>query len=68
MKIKTHLLVSIFVFASCTTQSKFIPIDETSDLEWNDRFNSEDWREKFNKCRPFLYMEDNSWHWCMNNT
>ena len=33
--------------------------------EWNDKYDPEQWRERFKECQPFLYMEDDSWHWCM---
>ena len=66
MTIRILLLVSIFVIG-CSTQSKFIPIAEDSSLEWNDKFDSDKWREKYKKCEAFLYWDNDAWHWCMND-
>ena len=60
-------ITSIFLI-SCSTPSKFIPIAENSNLEWNDKFDSDKWREKFKRCQAFLYEENDSWHWCMDNS
>ena len=66
MKIKTLLLVSIFCIG-CSTPSKFIPIAKDSSLEWNDKFDSDKWREKYKKCEAFLYSDADAWNWCMDN-
>ena len=67
MTTRILLVASIFLIG-CSTQSKFIPIAEDSDLEWNDKFDSDAWREKFKRCQAFLYEENDSWHWCMVNS
>ena len=67
MTTKILLLVSIFVI-SCSTPSKFIPIAENSSLEWNDKFDSDAWREQYKRCQAFLYEDNDAWHWCMDNS
>ena len=52
---------------SCSTPSNYIPIADNSDLEWNDKYDSDKWREKFKKCQDFLHSDNEAWHWCMNN-
>ena len=66
MTTKILLLVSIFLIG-CSTPSKFIPIAENSSLEWNDRFDSDAWREQYKKCQAFLYESHEAWDWCMDN-
>ena len=66
MTTRILLLVSIFVIG-CSTTSKFIPIAENSNLEWNDEYDSDKWREKFKRCQIFLDSDNDAWHWCMNN-
>ena len=66
MTTRILLLVSIFVIG-CSTPSKFIPIAENSSLEWNDKFDSDAWREKYKKCEEFLYHDHDAWDWCMDN-
>ena len=67
MIIRTLLLVSIFAIGCSSTPSKFIPIAENSNLEWNDEYDSDKWREKFKRCQAFLHSDNDAWHWCMNN-
>ena len=64
MIIRILFLASLFL-VGCSTQSKFIPIAEDSDREWNDKYDPEEWRERLKKCRAFMYMENDAWHWCM---
>ena len=67
MKLKTTtkiLLPVSFILLGCSTTNSYIETPDTP-LEWNDKFDSEDWRKKFDRCRPFLYMDDDSWHWWM---
>jgi len=66
MTIRILLLVSIFLIG-CSTPSKFIPIAENSSLEWNDKFDSDAWREQYKKCQAFLYESHEAWDWCMDN-
>ena len=66
MTTRILLLVSIFVIG-CSTTSKFIPIAENSNLEWNNKYDSDEWRKKFKRCQAFLYSNNDAWHWCMNN-
>ena len=66
MIIRTLLLVSIFL-VGCSTQQQFIPIANDSDLEWNDKYDSDKWRQKFKRCQVFLHSDNDAWHWCMNN-
>ena len=66
MTTRILLLVSIFLIG-CSTPSKFIPIAENSSLEWNDRFDSDAWREQYKKCQAFLYESQEAWDWCMDN-
>ena len=66
MIIRTLLLVRIFL-VGCSTQQQFIPIANDSDLEWNDKYDSDKWREKFKRCQVFLHSDNDAWHWCMNN-
>ena len=66
MTTRILLLVSIFVIG-CSTTSKFIPIAENSNLEWNDEYDSDKWREKYKQCEGFLYQDNDAWRWCMNN-
>jgi hypothetical protein len=66
MIIRILLLASLFL-VNCSTQSKFIPIAENSNLEWNDEYDSDEWREKFKRCQAFLHSDNDAWHWCMNN-
>ena len=66
MQKKILWLVSIFL-VGCSTPSNYIPIAENSDLEWNDKYDSDKWLEKFKKCQDFLHSDNEAWHWCMNN-
>ncbi len=66
MQIKILWLVSIFL-VGCSTPSNYIPIAENSSLEWNDKYDSDKWREKYKQCQGFLYQDNDAWHWCMNN-
>tara|TARA_R100000995_G_scaffold19097_1_gene7921 strand:- start:2 stop:223 length:222 start_codon:yes stop_codon:yes gene_type:complete len=66
MIIRILLLVSIFLIG-CSTQSKFIPIPKDSNLEWNDKFDSDKWRENYKKCQGFLHQDNDAWQWCMDN-
>ena len=66
MTTRILLLVSIFLIG-CSTPSKFIPIAENSSLEWNDKFDSDAWREQYKKCQAFLYESHEAWDWCMDN-
>lgn len=64
MQIKILWLVSIFL-VGCSTSSNYIPIAENSDLEWNDKYDSDKWREKYKQCQGFLYQDNDAWRWCM---
>ena len=66
MQIKILWLVSICL-VGCSTPSNYIPIADNSDLEWNDKYDSDKWREKFKKCQDFLHSDNDAWNWCMNN-
>ena len=67
MKLKTTIKILLLAsLVSCSTHSKYIDTPDKP-LEWDDSYNSEEWREKFKKCKPFLYMDNDAWHWCMNN-
>ncbi len=66
MKIKILLVASIFLIG-CSTPSNYIPIAENSSLEWNDKYDSDKWREKYKQCQGFLYQDNDAWRWCMNN-
>ena len=66
MQIKILWLVSIFL-VGCSTPSNYIPIAENSDLEWNDKYDSDKWREKYKQCQGFLYQDNDAWRWGMNN-
>ena len=66
MQIKILWLVSKFLVGSSTPYN-YIPIADNSDLEWNDKYDSDKWREKFKKCQDFLHSDNEAWHWCMNN-
>ena len=52
-------IILTIILAGCTTT--------VEDKEWKDIYDSEDWRKKFDDCRDFLYIDDNSWHWCMQS-
>ena len=54
MQKKILWLVSIFLIG-CSTPSNYIPIAENSNLEWNDKYDSDKWREKYKQCQGFLY-------------
>ena len=66
MTIKILLVASIFLIG-CSTPSNYIPIAENSSLEWNDKYDSDKWREKYKQCQGFLYQDNDAWRWCMNN-
>lgn len=66
MQKKILWLVSIFLIG-CSTPSNYIPIAENSNLEWNDKYDSDKWREKYKQCEGFLYQDNDAWRWCMNN-
>ena len=66
MTIRILLVASIFLIG-CSTPSNYIPIAENSSLEWNDKYNSDKWREKYKQCQGFLYQDNDAWRWCMNN-
>ena len=66
MQKKILWLVSI-VLVGCSTQSQFIPVPQKSNLEWNDKYDSDKWREQYKKCQGFLYQDNDAWRWCMNN-
>jgi hypothetical protein len=66
MQIKILWLVSVFL-VGCSTPSNYIPIAENSGLEWNDKYDSDKWREKYKQCQGFLYQDNDAWRWCMNN-
>ena len=38
-----------------------------NDQKQNDYYDSDDWKERLKKCRAFMYMENDAWHWCMEN-
>ena len=66
---KSKTTIKILLLASlegCTTHNNFIETPNKS-LEWDDRFNSDEWREKFKKCQAFLHSDNDAWHWCMEN-
>ena len=65
-KIFITALVGAFL-VSCSTPSSYIPIAENSNLEWNDKYDSDKWREKYKQCQGFLYQDNDAWRWCMNN-
>ena len=66
MTIKILLVASIFLIG-CSTPYNYIPIAENSSLEWNDKYDSDKWREKYKQCQGFLYQDNDAWRWCMNN-
>ncbi len=66
MTIKILLVASIFLIG-CSTPSNYIPIAENSSLEWNDKYDSDKWREKYKQCQGFLYQDNDAWRWCMDN-
>ena len=66
MTIRILLVASIFLIG-CSTPSNYIPIAENSSLEWNDKYDSDKWREKYKQCQGFLYQDNNAWRWCMDN-
>ena len=66
MQIKILWLVSIFL-VSCSTPSSYIPIAENSNLEWNDKYDSDKWREKYKQCQGFLHQDNDAWRWCMQD-
>ena len=66
MTIKILMVASIFLIG-CSTPSNYIPIAENSDLEWNDKYDSDKWREKYKQCQGFLYQDNDAWRWYMNN-
>ena len=66
MTIRILLVASIFLIG-CSTPSNYIPIAENSSLEWNDKYNSDKWREKYKQCQGFLHQDNDAWRWCMNN-
>ncbi len=53
MQIKILWLVSVFL-VGCSTPSNYIPIAENSDLEWNDKYDSDKWREKYKQMSRIL--------------
>ncbi len=65
MKNNIYWYIVLIMLTACSTNPKFIPIEEDSDREWNDNYDPEKWRERFKKCRAFMYMENDAWHWCM---
>tara|TARA_R100000005_G_C4982507_1_gene191872 strand:- start:251 stop:619 length:369 start_codon:yes stop_codon:yes gene_type:complete len=52
-------IILTIILAGCATT--------VEDKEWKDIYDSEDWKKKFDDCRDFLYIDDNSWHWCMQS-
>lgn len=66
MTIRILLVASIFLIG-CSTPSNYIPIAENSILEWNDKYDSDKWREKYKQCQGFLHQDNDAWRWCMNN-
>ena len=66
MQIKILWLVSIFL-VGCSTPSNYIPIAENSSLEWNDKYDSDKWREKYKQCQGFLHQDNDAWRWCMQD-
>jgi len=66
MTTRILLLVSIFLIG-CSTPSNYIPIAKNSNLEWNDKFDSDKWQKKYKKCQAFLYHDHDAWNWCMDN-
>ena len=66
MTIRILLVASIFLIG-CSTPSNYIPIAENSSLEWNDKYDSDKWREKYKQCQGFLYEDNDAWRWCMDN-
>ena len=61
------LLLASCTLIGCAIPSSYKPIAENSSLEWNDKFDSDAWREKFKQCQGFLHQDNDAWHWCMNN-
>ena len=66
MTTRILLVASIFLIG-CSTPSNYIPIAENSSLEWNDKYDSDKWREKYKQCQGFLHQDNDAWRWCMNN-
>ncbi len=67
MKSKTTIKILLLAsLVSCTTHSNFIETPKKP-LEWDDRFDSNEWREKFKRCQDLLHSDNDAWHWCMNN-
>ena len=53
MKSKTTIKILLLAsLVSCTTHSNFIETPKKP-LEWDDRFDSNEWREKFKRCQDF---------------
>ncbi len=65
-KIFITALVGAFL-VSCSTPSSYIPIAENSNLEWNDKYDSDKWREKYKQCQGFLHQDNDAWRWCMQD-
>ena len=65
-KILITALVGAFL-VSCSTPSSYIPIAENSSLEWNDKYDSDKWREKYKQCQGFLHQDNDAWRWCMQD-
>ncbi len=65
-KIFITALVGAFL-VSCSTPSNYIPIAENSSLEWNDKYDSDKWREKYKQCQGFLHQDNDAWRWCMQD-
>ena len=66
MTIRILLVANIFLIG-CSTPPNYIPIAENSSLEWNDKYDSDKWREKYKQCQGFLHQDNDAWRWCMNN-
>ena len=65
-KVFITALVGAFL-VSCSTPSSYIPIAEDSNLEWNDKYDSDKWREKYKQCQGFLHQDNDAWRWCMQD-
>ena len=65
-KVFITALVGAFL-VSCSTPSSYIPIAENSNLEWNDKYDSDKWREKYKQCQGFLHQDNDAWRWCMQD-
>jgi len=64
-------LIVLCLLAGCAQTSIVEIVPDTNQKEWNDKYNPNDWRKQFEKCKDIYYAAYSEevvleeWHKCM---